>query len=279
MKTYIRLPYFTFGKLHVEVQHHRVELASVVHTFMQAAGKQLAAHVRKQSKVRKSADDDVMAGLDNIQWDELALDATKDITAIATEYAKRGLTNLGINDVELMTTVNERARNWAINRAAEMVGKKYDEDGNLVDNPNAKWSISETTRDTIQELVTQAFDEHTSMDELADQIQESTAFSKYRANMVAATEASNAQVNGSIAAWDTSGVVEEVSVMLSYDHEGEDECDDIVDGGPYTLLQVAGLLPAHPWCECTVVATKVKGGFEIKVARKVGKFWFEKVAA
>ena len=274
MQTLVRLPYFRIGKLHTDTVHHRANLASVVHAFLQKAAKQLAAHVLKQAKVHKGAKDDVLRGLDDIKWEDLALDATKDITNIATEYAKRGLTQLGINDADLMATVNEVARDWAKQRAAEMVGMKYDDEGNLVENPDAKWSIAETTRDDIQELVTEAFEEHTSLKELSQQILDATTFSRYRANMVATTEASNAQAQGSITAWQASGVVEEVSVMLSYDHEGEDECDEVVDGGPYPLTEVLGLVPIHPNCECTVIATKVKGGFEIKVSRRVGKFWY-----
>lgn len=34
--------------------------------------------------------------------------------------------------------------------AAEMVGMKYDAEGNLVPNPSAKWAISETTRDELR---------------------------------------------------------------------------------------------------------------------------------
>lgn len=282
MDTLVRLPYFRIGKLHAETAHHRAHLATVVHTFLQKVAKQLAAHVTQQSKVhkvRKGAGDDILAGLDDIKWEDLALDSTKDIVNIATEYAKRGLTQLGINDVDLMATVNESARNWAEQRAAEMVGMKYDDEGNLIENPDAEWSIAETTRDDIQELVTQAFEEHTSIKELVAQILDATTFSSYRANMVAVTEASNAQANGSITAWQASGAVEEVSVMLSYDHEGEDECDEVVDNGPYSLVEVLGLVPVHPNCECTVVATKVKGGFEVKVTRKVGKFWYAEAAS
>jgi len=240
VKTHIRLPYFRLGKLHTELTHHRENIASIIHKFMQVAAKQLAAHVRKQVKVRKTAEDDVLSGLDSIPWADLALDTTKDIVAIATEYARRGLYQLGISDATMMTTVNEAARKWATDRAAAMVGMQYDDSGNLVDNPNAEWSIAQTTREDIQELVTQAFAEHTTINELADQILEATTFSQYRANMVAATEASNAQANGSLSAWQESGVVEEISVMLSFDHGEPDECDDVVDSGPYTVQQAIG---------------------------------------
>jgi hypothetical protein len=34
-----------------------------------------------------------------------------------------------------------------------LVGKKYNADGKLVDNPNAKWAISDTTRDVTRETI------------------------------------------------------------------------------------------------------------------------------
>jgi hypothetical protein len=34
-----------------------------------------------------------------------------------------------------------------------LIGKKYNADGNLVDNPNAKWAISDTTRDVTREII------------------------------------------------------------------------------------------------------------------------------
>jgi hypothetical protein len=34
-----------------------------------------------------------------------------------------------------------------------LVGKKYDADGKLVDNPNAKWAISNTARDVTREIM------------------------------------------------------------------------------------------------------------------------------
>jgi hypothetical protein len=63
--------------------------------------------------------------------------------------------------------VNEAAVAWAKDRSAELVGMKY-VDGELVPNPRAEWSIEETTRDTIRDLVTQATEEGWSMDDLAD---------------------------------------------------------------------------------------------------------------
>jgi hypothetical protein len=34
-----------------------------------------------------------------------------------------------------------------------LVGKKYGADGKLVDNPNAKWAISNTARDVTREII------------------------------------------------------------------------------------------------------------------------------
>lgn len=88
------------------------------------------------------------------------------------------------------------ATDYAAARGAEMVGRKYDADGELVDNPNADWAITSTVRDIIRYEVRDAVATHRDVDLLADHLTDTGAFSDYRAEMIARTETSLAMNQG-----------------------------------------------------------------------------------
>ena len=75
--------------------------------------------------------------------------------------ASTGLVQLEIRDTKLISAVNTIAADYAKARSAELVGMQYDDDGNLVENPNAEWAISDTTRVKIRSIVTEAFQDET----------------------------------------------------------------------------------------------------------------------
>jgi hypothetical protein len=149
--------------------------------------------------------------------------------------------------------INQDAIDYAQNRAAELIGKKL-VDGELVDNPEAKWAISDTTRDGIRKLVVAAEQQGQSVQQLADAIRKSALFSPERAKRIAQWELSCADNNGSLIAWKRSGVVKGKRWKLGSEHIVCDECDANADAG------VIGLddefpsghqcSPAHPGCSC-----------------------------
>ena len=49
--------------------------------------------------------------------------------------------------------------------------------------------------------------------------------------------------------WRQTGLVQQLNVDLSSNHDKEDECDDASDGGPYDIDK-APKLPLHTNCEC-----------------------------
>ena len=135
------------------------------------------------------------------------------LEAVATDGAKLGAEQLsGLLDSDafdsLVRLVNERAVALAADRAAAMVGMKW-VDGVLVENPNALWSISESTRELIRGDVSQALQEGWSNTRLRDALMdpENAAFSEYRASMVASTELANMDLEANRAAWRESGIV------------------------------------------------------------------------
>ena len=128
-----------------------------------------------------------------------------ELAAVATDGVKQGVKQVGVS-IDL-DNPNEDAVTWARARGAELVGKSYDEDGNLIDNPKASMAITDGTREHLRSLVAQAEDEGWSNDTLADKIEDSYAFSASRAEVIARTETARADVQGNLIGWKASGVV------------------------------------------------------------------------
>jgi hypothetical protein len=218
-------------------------------------------------KVRK-AEDDVDDWTNQIyeaisgQFDEVQKDAVLHLTAAALSGADKGIADLGITDDDLIASVNEGARDWADSRAAEMVGMRLTDSGELVPNPNAKWVIGDETRKQIRQIVSDAFDDESKMADIQESIKGAGAFSDYRAEMVARSEISNAQTSANYDVWQQSGVVQELTWEMSEQHTEPCVCEDndgvsVPIGTPFPS---GDLFPiAHPNCDCSVFASKIAG--------------------
>ncbi|HKS95406.1 MAG TPA: phage minor head protein, partial [Terriglobia bacterium] len=174
----------------------------------------------------------------------------------------KGMLDLGTADSKLIGSANRTAADYAAERAAELVGMKYDAEGNLVENPNAEWAITDTTRDRLREIVKNAFEQDTPISELIDNIADADSFSEQRAELIARTEVSMAQVKGNYEVWKQSGLVRKVKWLISADHDIEDECDSNGDEEvEFGQVFPSGDLtpPAHPRCMCVLVATEIAG--------------------
>jgi SPP1 gp7 family putative phage head morphogenesis protein len=215
----------------------------------------------KVASIRLTKDDLVDAVVRELEiegYDDEIVRAVRPIIEEAFKDAGMyGLTQVGI-DVTAETKKNlfTQATDFAEARAAELVGKKIVA-GKLVENPNAKWAITETTRDGIRSLVADALKDGSTPRELADSIEESFAFSDARAEMIARTELAFAHVQGNVQGWRESGVVEMKESILGDNHDEDDECDDAADEGPIPLDDDfengdAGP-PYHPNCVCALL--------------------------
>lgn len=164
-----------------------------------------------------------------------------------------GLVQADVSDPAMLAKVDVIARDWAQNRAAEMVGMIRDDAGVLVANPDAKWAITDTTRETLKRIITEAFsDPSVTMEDITQAIDDSGIFSAERAAMIAQTEVATAQMQGTISIWQDSGMVDTVDVMLSIENPC-DECKEIADAGPYRLDEIGPEFPFHPFCNCSLV--------------------------
>jgi SPP1 gp7 family putative phage head morphogenesis protein len=127
-----------------------------------------------------------------------------------------------------------------------MVGKKW-VDGELVDNPDSQWVISDATREMLRKDITAAMSDGASNDQLARVISDAYAFSRDRADLIARTETANADVKGSVAGWSESGVVE--SAEFSASPDCCDECQ-AEDGKIVPIDDPEAIDLPHPGCRC-----------------------------
>jgi len=249
----IALP--TLQKGSPKVDHARRELQNKIGGWLRRACddyvRALESHAHK--KIAKADDDasdeDFLVSLFDPDWASLAHEIEDDLEDIAADGGYNALAQISLAQGDMLSGINLVARDWAKERAAELVGMRRLADGSLVPNPNAKYRIDDTTRDEIRRVVREAFEEQTSIKELISDVKDSGAFSDSRAKMIAVTEASRAETAGNLAGWKASGIVETVRVVLSADHDPESECDceDIADAGPYEISD-APELPVHPNC-------------------------------
>ena len=228
--------------------------------FFNIEGDALSARLRNLRKpsvkvLKASDEDDAQNAAEQIDWEPLAVEVEPDITEAATTAGQRALALVGISSGDMISAVNTTASTWAQSRAAELVGMRWD-NGILVPNPDANWAISATTRKQLRDIISKAFEEKISKDELIAKIESAGTFSPARARAIAKTEISLAAQSGNLNGWRTSGLVQQLNVDLSSLHDQEDECDEVSEAGPYEIDK-APKLPLHTNCECVFSIAKV----------------------
>lgn len=219
------------------------------------------------SKLAKAEDDeesfaDQLNDIVSEEWLALPSKVRESILASFNAGIEKGVDELGISDGSMISSLNQTARDWAADRAAELVGMRYDVDGDLVPNPDAKWAISDTTRERIREIVAQAFEDETRMGDLVGAIQSAGIFSDSRALMIAEQETKQAQTSGNYESWKRSGLVEKLRWIMSSSHDVDDVCDEN-DGVVVNLgepFPSGDYYPgAHIGCECSAVPAAITG--------------------
>jgi Phage portal protein/Phage Mu protein F like protein len=259
LRTVPRLPLKDFSKRQKELS------ASVHKVFKKYLGKTVDAIWKRISVLpaSKAAGDDnskqAQEIADAIQLDfftELIPKVKVALQSAAKDSAKAALVQVGGDLDAMLDQVDEAAVKWAGEHAAEMVGMKY-VGGQLVENPDAAYSIEASTRDMLKSQINQALTEGWSKDTLGKAITEGP-FSDSRADTIAQTELQMAHATANMDGWRASGQVSGKQWLLSDDHEPFDECDaneyqgvigldEDFDSGDDTA-------PAHPNCWCSVVA-------------------------
>lgn len=228
--------------------------------------KQIIAARKKVNKVVKAEDpkaelnQKVQAILDQLDfstWEKLQSDVADILISITQDGIGAGFDQIGFAaTADIVDQVNAKAVEWAKDRSAEMVGMTFDDDGNLVANPDAEWAITESTRDMLRGSVASAIENGTSTSDFADELEAEYAFSGDRAELIARTEIARADVEGNLMAYRDSGTVSGKEWALGSEHIDDDECDDAANMGVVPLDDDFGGLgdpPAHPNCVCDVL--------------------------
>lgn len=175
---------------------------------------------------------------------------------VALDGGAQALDQIGLGDEEAMLELaNAAGVDYARDRAAELVGKRVEDDGTVVDNPRAEYAIDDATRELIRADVSTALTEGWSNDQLADAIAGNYAFSDDRAETIARTETAFADVAGNLAGYRASGQVESKQWIV-----GDACCDDCADlDGVVVDLDDdfpgdgGDGPPLHPNCRCDIV--------------------------
>jgi SPP1 gp7 family putative phage head morphogenesis protein len=238
----------------------RGQLAKAIAGALKDAGAKAAQSARdavgklaKDDGGKKSADE-VLSDLDLDGVSAVGEATPRLLAAVFADGAAEAFGQVGLAaDADALSQVNDRAVDYARQRAAYLVGKRVNEDGEAVDNPDAEYAIDDTTREMLRGTVAQAVEEGWSNDELADAIQGSYAFSADRAETVARTETAYADVAGNMEAYRQADVPSKRWIV------GDGCCDDCqaLDGEVVGIDEAFSsgddAPPAHPNCRCDVV--------------------------
>ena len=238
----------------------RVIAAQLAPALPDAAAKLAKADPDPAALARELVD-----SLDLSDWATLVPELQQLLLSIAEDGIRVAFAQVGaVPSAEITEQVNAAALAWARDRAAELVGMRYDDNGDLVENPNAEWTITEATRDAIQGDVARAIEEGTSADDLADQLAESYGFSDARAETIARTELAMADIQGNMITYRDSGVVGGKQVILGSEHDDTSDCvcAEAAAMGVVDIDDDFGGLgdpPYHPNCVCDLVPVLADG--------------------
>jgi len=254
----------------------RARIAHTIHAFfIRQAPKiigQVVALRGKQSFVKAELSQDeidqidaIVAGIDFIGWASLAGDVEPEIVEAVKAGGYDALRLIGLDvtaDADVFNVVNTAAVDYAAERSAQMIGMRRLPDGTLVENPDAFWQITDSTRDMIRGDISQALQEGWTNDQLAAKLSDNYAFSSDRAMVIARTETIRASNSGSLSAAVASGII----LKKEWTTAGDDKVDDGDGTGPCEINEEKGPIPldedfpsgddappAHPNCRCTLV--------------------------
>lgn len=230
-----------------------------------------ATSVVENAKVEKATDNDIADSIVRSlqrRFAKLPSQVRSSLEQAALSGAAQGMLQVDVGNAKLLASANDAAKDYATERAAELVGMKYDNEGNLVDNPNAKWAISETTRDKIRKIIADAFKKNTEMAKIRRSIQRALRteksgggiFSEARAAMIARTEVMRAQANANFDVWRKSGVVRKIQWTGVGDEKECEYCSSndgvsVPLGSPFPS---GAIMPGddHPTCRCVLVVSE-----------------------
>ena len=230
----------------------RKSVAAVLRKVGDDVGAQVEQHLKRLGKADDSNVGPDLAALISGQvglggFDDL--DITDDLFTVSADSATAGLAQVGATSTDQLTNqVNAKAVSYAQRRGAELVSLQ------------GRDNIVAPTREMIRQTIAKGLADNLGADAIAEQVQESTAFSADRADLIAQTEIATANSQGAMdgyreaaglgitlrKAWQTSNDAGCCDDCQGNEDQGEIDLEDDFQSGDDTA-------PAHPNCRCVVV--------------------------
>lgn len=253
----------------------RRSLASTISEALEATAASVSAQVLSlltESGVQKVdlaslSDEEIDALLERLMGDldlssmDVLIDATReDLEAIGHDTGRVVLGQLGVSsDADLVDRVSHRAVAYAEVRSAELVGRRVLADGTIIDNPDARWAIDETTRVMVRDTIAGGLRDNIGSDAIIEALTSSYAFSDERAEMISRTEIAMANSDSAMVAYEEA---RDAGVSLKKEWIlGPSPCDVCQENAAAGALELEDEFPsgdqntpAHPNCECAVIA-------------------------
>lgn len=218
--------------------------ATRIHEAMQKVMGHARDTLIKELGLRKALSpkdlDDIIEAL-NLQGFDVTVDMITDRIQEVHELASRqAVESLGLSGDDMVTQLDPRAVEFANERGAELVKE-----------------LSDSTRESLRSLVEDAVREGWSVDDFTSEMADDYAFSEARATTIARTELAFAHVQGNMAGYKESGLVDRKQSMLGSEHDMDDECNDNANAGPIPFdddfPSGDDAPPYHPNCVCDVM--------------------------
>lgn len=204
------------------------------------------------TKADETPDEEIERLVAELDLSALAMtqdDLVEYLSEIAADSGRIALSQMGMEDAaeSIVDKVNDRAVAWAEIRAAELVSFK-----------DVDPLLAQTTRDMIRGTITQGMKDNLSMPKIGEALKDSYGFSAERAHVIAATEITGANSNGSLESFkevrDSGGSVKKSWLRLG------DACPICVDNAGAGAIELEEEFPsgdqapgAHPYCRCVLV--------------------------
>src|SRR5208282_1016157 len=156
---------------HGKLQLVGSQLMRAVYLFLVSAGQQAAKaafqKAKEFNKITGDPDEISNAAFSAIDWKTLANNVNPDLLAAVEVGMSDGIAQLELKQDS--DYVQKFSSEYAQTRSAEMIGKRL-VDGKLVDNPDARYAISETTRDDLRDVIANAIETNLPLEELESSI-------------------------------------------------------------------------------------------------------------
>lgn len=224
------------------------EVEAVLADWRAAAAKKIpAAYAEATKAVGEEAVDRILASLDLDQFSVEILEAlTPGIKRAFEEAGIAAVAEVGFTGDDrhpsgITDHFDQAAGNYASSHAADLVT-----------------GIRDTTRSDLRELIVSALEDGASSTSLADSIEDLFGFSQARAQMISRTELAFAHVQGNLAGYRESGLVEGKRWLVSQDNVCE-LCEALdgqvvgIDEDFDSEGEAVDAPPLHPNCRCDVL--------------------------